>query len=428
MGEFEGFEVQIRDTLQHLWDPEFQPDTSLFPLLGIQPADGTGAIQSLILNAISELEPESALPVENRARRACDILRLRFILGLTQEEAADQLHMSRRSLQRFQIEAVHWLALSLWETRGRQVGKTQISSLERAAEGVSDNTGSEAGWQAQADLELASLMDRAPGVNADLAEVIEGMEEVVRILSARHAVRIGRGVVQDGLQAAIHPAALRQTLIGAVRRLLPYVEESLTLYAVMQDGQIRITLTGPVSTDPECSDVDLVNGIIVPPGSSLAVERDAGSIFLILRVPSAEEYTVVVVEDNEDMVDFYRRCCDGTPFRIRRQVSSSTIIEQIEAISPDVIILDVMLPGVDGWQILMTLHERPAACEIPVIVCSVIREEELAVALGAACFLPKPVQPRRLVSALEQVSRGARAESPTSAETRGRAGSASGHA
>jgi CheY-like chemotaxis protein len=108
-------------------------------------------------------------------------------------------------------------------------------------------------------------------------------------------------------------------------------------------------------------------------------------------------------------VDFYRRCCDGTPFRIERQASSADVIERIEAIAPDVIILDVMLPGVDGWQILMTLHERPAAREIPVIVCSVVREEELAMALGAACFLSKPVQPRRLVSVLEQVTREVKA-------------------
>jgi CheY-like chemotaxis protein len=416
MGEFELFEEQIRDTLQHLCDPEFQPNELLFTLLGVHPADGYGAIQSLILGAINDLEPNTVLPIENRARRAYEILRLRFVLGLTQEETADYLHMSRRSLQRFQVEAIHWLVLHLWEkpwVHGGEGGRP-------LSESVSDSAESKVDWQAQADLELASLKDSAPGVNADLAEVIAGMEEVIRVLSTCHGVRVERSIVQDGLRVAIHPAAMRQTLIGAIRRLLPIMDESLTLYAVLQDGQIRITLTGPVKADSENCDVDLVDGIIAPPGLSVTVEWDAGSIFLILRVPSAEQYAVVVVEDNEDMVNFYRRCCDGTPFRIKPRTPSSAIVEQIEASSPDAIVLDVMLPGVDGWQILMTLHERPVTREIPVIVCSVVREEELAMTLGAACFLAKPVQPRRLVSALEQVIREGKATSPTSAAMRAR--------
>jgi CheY-like chemotaxis protein len=73
-----------------------------------------------------------------------------------------------------------------------------------------------------------------------------------------------------------------------------------------------------------------------------------------------------------------------------------------------VIVLDIMLPDVDGWELLSNLRERPLTRGIPVIVCSVIRESDLAQALGAAVFLPKPLNHRHFVEALDQALRSPR--------------------
>jgi CheY-like chemotaxis protein len=86
---------------------------------------------------------------------------------------------------------------------------------------------------------------------------------------------------------------------------------------------------------------------------------------------------------------------------------------------PDVIVLDVMLPDVDGWKLLMELHEDPVTRPIPIVVCSVIREEELAYSLGAAAYLSKPVDPRAFIQVLEQASArapGGAARAPASSE------------
>jgi CheY-like chemotaxis protein len=81
----------------------------------------------------------------------------------------------------------------------------------------------------------------------------------------------------------------------------------------------------------------------------------------------------------------------------------------VEDHRPAIIVLDVMLPDIDGWQLLTHLHEHPLTRSTPVIVCSVVKEEALALALGATIFLAKPVEPERFVEALDQVLR------PTSA-------------
>ena len=65
-----------------------------------------------------------------------------------------------------------------------------------------------------------------------------------------------------------------------------------------------------------------------------------------------------------------------------------------------------MMPTQDGWEILQALKAHAETSNIPVVVCSVLRERELALSLGAARFLAKPVSQRQLVDALQEVLRG----------------------
>jgi CheY-like chemotaxis protein len=62
-----------------------------------------------------------------------------------------------------------------------------------------------------------------------------------------------------------------------------------------------------------------------------------------------------------------------------------------------------MLPDVDGWELLTNLHEHHDTRSIPVIICSVVKRQELAAALGASLYLPKPVRRREFIQALDQV-------------------------
>jgi CheY-like chemotaxis protein len=69
--------------------------------------------------------------------------------------------------------------------------------------------------------------------------------------------------------------------------------------------------------------------------------------------------------------------------------------------APQVIVLDVMMPERDGWTVLGQLREHPKTHDIPVIVCSILSQEQLALTLGAAQFLRKPVTRQALLSALD---------------------------
>ena len=78
-------------------------------------------------------------------------------------------------------------------------------------------------------------------------------------------------------------------------------------------------------------------------------------------------------------------------------------IEAIAAAAPDVIVLDILMPDVDGWELLSQLHTSPATSSIPILICSIVGEEELASTLGAVQYLSKPVQRQDFIRALDQV-------------------------
>ena len=73
----------------------------------------------------------------------------------------------------------------------------------------------------------------------------------------------------------------------------------------------------------------------------------------------------------------------------------------VEKHSPRGIVLDVMMPEVDGWQMLGRLRRHPVTGHIPILICSIVSQEELAFSLGARGFLRKPVTRKNLLDALE---------------------------
>ena len=77
------------------------------------------------------------------------------------------------------------------------------------------------------------------------------------------------------------------------------------------------------------------------------------------------------------------------------------VLELAHQLRPYAITLDLMMPDQDGWDVLQMLLNQPETQHIPVIVCSVLRQRDLALSLGASLFLEKPVSEQSLLSAME---------------------------
>jgi CheY-like chemotaxis protein len=136
-----------------------------------------------------------------------------------------------------------------------------------------------------------------------------------------------------------------------------------------------------------------------PAGIGLSPEAAFPARAIRLRIP-ARRRTVLVIDDNEGLVALLERFLLAHAFSVVKASTGSDGLRIAQEIRPDAIVLDVLLPAMDGWEVLQTLRNDPRTAPAPVIICSVFNEPELAYSLGAAGLLRKPVRREDLLQTL----------------------------
>lgn len=386
-------ELVLRDSLAHLYDPGFQPSNKLCELFGCSGSDAAMSVRTKIVEGIQHLKPGPDVPPASRTVRMHEILHKRFVLRLTLEETALSLHMSLSSTWREQRAAIHFLAAELWR---QHQNETPIPASEAAK--------SQSEWHLQTKRELASLQTLAPNVTSDVGKLVEQVCKLETPLAEKRNVQFEIGQIKPNLETAVHPNVLRQILIIAIGEFLKnMIGGKISFFARLED-RVLITLTGSITSESETFKQALMSDLPLPDGASVDIHQEGKQIFVWIKLPPVIDHlNVLVIDDNLDMIHFYQRSTEGTNYRILPIEWETSLIEAIQRKKPDIIILDVMLPYVDGWDLLMQIHADPAMRPIPVIICSVVKGEELALSLGAARFISKPIHPQDFVRTLDQV-------------------------
>lgn len=397
---FEAFKQHLAQALPHLYDPAYRPPDLLGEVLQCRP----DSVQEFIRKGILSLKPDAGVPAAARGRRLYQVLDYRYLQGLTQDEAAFRLGISPRHLRREQQQALESLARRLW---ARESIPTEKPSNEPAA---TDSLS----WKSQIREDLASLQEHAPGVLADVAAVITGAAPLGQLLANRHQLRLEVRPVSAGLQTAVHPTILRQILLTAVEKLVQHTLPGgqIGLDAGVEAGQIVLRISGQPAQGNEPLTSEFIEETLLTQQGEFAVIAEDNRLTFRLMLPPAQPVRVLVVDDNADLVHFYKRYTARTRYEIFHLSEGARLFDTVAKVEPDIIVLDVMLPDVDGWELLPQLHEHPETRVIPVIVCSVVRREELALALGAKAYLAKPVRRQAFIQALDRVQSQASAASP----------------
>jgi signal transduction histidine kinase/CheY-like chemotaxis protein len=110
--------------------------------------------------------------------------------------------------------------------------------------------------------------------------------------------------------------------------------------------------------------------------------------------------TVVVVEDDRRSFDLLRVYLEAAGARVVSARDGEEGLDTVRRLSPAGVILDILLPGIDGWEVLAQLKADPGTAAIPVVVVSMLDERGRGFALGAAEYLVKPVAKDQLLAAL----------------------------
>ncbi len=397
----DSLEQELQEALNHLYDPGLQLSEGLRTVL---PSSASGTASDELIRAIHALAPASDVPAAARSRRLYEVLECRYIQQLTQEETSEQLGITARHLRREQGQAIHTLAQKLWDDYRARESTLEVDSGKEAESPE---------WISQVRQEL-NVLERGTTTNiADVGEAIAHVLELIKVVAHKHDVQLKPPEIQSGLLTSVHPTSLRQVLVRSISELVRHMTGGqIELAAEKIDNAVAITMTArPLDLVPTIED-DLVRELLSVHGGSIKASQHDDAVSLHVILPSAASYQVLVVDDNPDLIHFYQRYVQGTRYQIIPLREMAHAFETIQSVSPDLVVLDVMLPDGDGWELLSHLHHHPATSSIPVIVCSVVREEELALALGATAYIPKPVRRQEFIQALDRALIPAGAKAP----------------
>ncbi|MGB2953268.1 MAG: response regulator [Gaiellaceae bacterium] len=119
-----------------------------------------------------------------------------------------------------------------------------------------------------------------------------------------------------------------------------------------------------------------------------------------------EKPLILIVDDDERLREYVRVNLEMEGYTVREAADAEEGLAVLEEVSPDLILLDVMMPRVDGWEMLSRLQERHGVGTIPVVMFSGKVDEDSmreATARGAQGFIGKPFDPGQLIERAKEL-------------------------
>lgn len=453
------FARAVEDALCHLYDYPYLQTHPLAVLLardhGAQPRGR--ALQRQLIDTIQALRPEPSVPFSSATWRSYRYLYLRYAQAQDPTQVAQELGVSLRQSQRSHQQALRAISSVLWNAHRPQcqevrpgwpspelIGDADQHPILGTPEdrATSDEPSAAPSDENQA---LKAELDRITAAHgqrvARITETLESASATVAPLGQSRGVALDVSTALTLPPVRIERALLRQALVNLLVLLIERAATTVQVSAAVVNQSVEIRLTAPSvrrsegredsgskATADDLAALRAEEGFAVSE-RLLAMSRATlqvvpvphGGITISIRAPTAWTKAVLVIEDNPDAAVLFERYLVEEPYEVLVARTGEEAMPLAHEKRPVVITLDLMMPTQDGWEVLQTLKNDPYTHDTPVIVCSVLRQRDLALLLGAADFLPKPVSRPSLIQALQRCLALPEAASPA---TRSDSGSA----
>jgi len=387
----------VRDALSRLYDSVHLRASPLISVLDDSMAvDGGRRLRKAIIEAISTMHPPPGVPAHSPDWRRYQILELRFIDARPPTEVMEELSLGRSQFFSDQSAAVAAVVEALWQ----KAGDRQMEAVRSQESAPRDQLLQTA---------MQQLRRRVAWEQVDVSVVIGQVLALAQPLAKEKGVELRTADVDALCVPHASYTIVRQALLAVLTYALGSAEaESIEVSASIEDRCISVTVCAPGGQL-------LSEHGLVPEGLNVArqlVETVAGSLHtetvgagqyrLLMEWARDEPLTLVAVDDNPDFLDLLRRYLIGSGWQLVSAPTATAALDIVSSQLPTALMMDVLMPAFDGWQLLAELRGRKATRKVPIIVCSVLVEPDLALSLGADLYLPKPIGREDLLAALAQ--------------------------
>lgn len=389
----EEFIEQIKQALEHLYDFPFLQRHPLADIHGHQTNEPSGHhLRRELIQAIETLNPGKSVSVRSGVARLYNLMHLHYIGGMTIQETSLELGISLRQAYRDLRRGQESVSEVLWFNR-RNSQEPHPTTPIPTDDGVISSLQSE----------VARLESETEIVN--LGHLLQTAGKAVSKLATQNHIQLIINTPPSPVVISTNPTLAQQVFINLLSQT---VQQS-------QAGDIHVSLHAS-HNQPTMIDISFMadhKPEIIQPliehfleqlhwGQSLSYFEDNKHYALSLTLED-EHPTILIVDDNEGLVDLLRRYFSGYTFQVLSAHTGAEGLEIARNLQPNIIIMDLMMPGMDGWELLQRLRAQPETREIPVIICSVINDPELAYSLGASKFIAKPVNKETILNALKEL-------------------------
>jgi CheY-like chemotaxis protein len=392
------FTKQIRQALENLYDFAYLQNLPLTDILS-EPGQSLDAsvrqLRAELIDAIERLRPDDSIPPHAKERRPYALLYGRYVQGLGTNELVEELMISVRQLRRENKRALEAVTELMW----------QRFESKLAAPAASPELTPAVARHEAAGLEAEQLISQASPEDLRLPALVSGVLATLQPVAANHNIQLINQVPDDLPPIRADRVLLRQGLMG----VLSFAFSRATEGSVMMMGEVaevvnlRIKASGQTG-GPARGGVSLAvsQKLIAGLGGLVEVVSPANPWQVNISLPLAQTVPILVMDDNAGLLELFRRYLAGRPYHLIEVHSLAEAIAQTRELQPQLVMLDIMMPEQDGWEVLQQLRAAPETTHLPIIICSVLVEPEIATALGASDYLPKPVTQDALLTKLEQ--------------------------
>jgi chemotaxis family two-component system response regulator PixH len=392
----------VKDALNNLHDTVRLQNSPLLDVLQLDTVPGgtdTASLRELLRDSIEALRPPADLPLDSREWGRYRLLLLRFVRRYSLYETCQELAISASSYYRYQQEAIEALARLLWE----RYQPRQAPPIPPNAAKMQTNLDAR-----QRAIRLAYETRHS---TVEMQTVLDGARRIILPLAAQRGVTLHLDAPATLPAVSGDPVLLRQVVLSILTESIALVRgQTLHVQVSVVGDRIECRVwdldASQISQESlaHAPDLDLARGLIQVYGGRLRVVQESpGLAELVFVLPVTRPKTVLVIDDDVDTVRLYQLYLQAHRFAVRTAYSADELRARLGEGEPDLILLDVLMPSEGGWDVLEYLKSDPATSAIPIVICSVLSDPALALAMGAAEVLCKPIHEETLISTVRRV-------------------------
>lgn len=360
-----------------------------------EPVSPGQRLHQLLMRTIDKMKPAETPDVNLPRHRSYLILKRRYIDGIPIPQLEEEFNCSSRQFRRENHRALEELVLILWNL-APHAAQAAIESTSR--------------HELDSRVDTIADFDRSVSANNLLEIVVDAAQTLSVIINATHT-QLTADISADLPPVAADRVALRLALIKLLRVAIAHAPSHvLQMHAEAHEQTMTLTLSGVEGLNPQDTAFaeaaqlfSLAEGSLTlqPCTPESEKECSATATCLVARLSTYRQAVVLVIDDDPAMPRIIQRFLALQPIQVISCNSTDNVLKLARDTQPILILLDVLMPKRDGWEVLQELKANPDTYHVKLAVCSIWDERELALSLGADLFFQKPIGRTELLACVE---------------------------